>query len=65
MIPILYDASEELYTSHGLGELAEATSCEVVEEANEAYTLTLQLPVTARHYKDIARRCQILARPNP
>lgn len=65
MIPILYDASEELYTSHGLGELAEATSCEVVEEANEAYTLTLQLPVTARHYKDLARRCQILARPNP
>lgn len=65
MIPILYDASEELYTSHGLGELAEATSCEVVEEANEAYTLTMQLPVTARHYKDIARRFQILARPNP
>jgi len=65
MIPILYDASEELYTSHGLGELAEATSCEVVEEANEAYTLALQLPVTARHYKDLARRFQILARPNP
>lgn len=65
MIPILYDASEELYTSHGLGELSEATSCEVVEEANGAYQLTLQLPITARHYKDIERRFQILAKPNP
>lgn len=65
MIPILYDSSEELYTSHGLGELSEATSCEVEEEANGAYQLTMQLPVTARHYKDIERRFQILAKPNP
>lgn len=65
MIPILFDATEELYTSHGLGELSEATSCEVEEEANGAYQLTLQLPITARHYKDIERRFQILARPNP
>jgi len=65
MIPILYDSSEELYTSHGLGELSEATSCEVEEEANGAYQLTMQLPVTARHYIDIERRFQILAKPNP
>lgn len=65
MIPILYEQFETAYTSHGLGELPEATSCEVEEEANGAYTLTLQLPVTARHFQDVARRRQILARPNP
>ena len=65
MIPILFDSSEELYTSHGLGELSEATSCEVEEEANGAYQLTMQLPITARHYKDIERRFQILAKSNP
>lgn len=65
MIPILFEQFETEYTSHGLGELSEATSCEVEEEANGAYQLTLQIPITARHYKDIARRTQILARPNP
>lgn len=65
MIPILFEPFETAYETHGLGELSEATSCEVVEEANGAYTLTLEIPITARHYPDIARRCQILARPNP
>lgn len=65
MIPILFEPFETAYETHGLGELSEATSCEVSEEANGAYTLTLEIPITARHYPDIARRCQILARPNP
>lgn len=65
MIPILFEPFETAYETHGLGELSEATSCEVVEEANDAYKLTLDIPITARHYPDIARRCQILARPNP
>ena len=65
MIPILYEPFETAYLTHGLGELSESTSCEVVEEANGAYQLTLEIPITARHYPDIARRCQILARPNP
>ena len=65
MIPILFEPFETAYETHGLGELSEATSCEVSEEANGAYSLTLEIPITARHYPDIARRCQILARPNP
>ncbi|MBQ6398436.1 MAG: hypothetical protein IJI06_09875 [Oscillospiraceae bacterium] len=65
MIPILFEPFETAYETHGLGELPEATSCDVVEEANGAYQLTLDIPITARHYPDIARRCQILARPNP
>lgn len=65
MRPILFDANETAYISHGIGTIADATSCKVTEERNGSYELTLTLPITSRHYKELRPRCQILAKPNP
>ena len=50
MIPILYDADEQNFTSNGLGRLADAISCIVEEERNGIYELTMEYPVGGRHF---------------
>lgn len=50
MIPILYGANEQNFTSNGLGRLADAISCTVEEERNGIYELTMEYPVGGRHF---------------
>lgn len=50
MIPILYGADEENFTSNGLGRLADAISCKVTEERNGIYELEMEYPVGGRHF---------------
>lgn len=50
MIPILYGANEQNFTSNGLGRLADAISCIVEEERNGIYELTMEYPVGGRHF---------------
>ena len=69
MIPRLMDHSKTLSalaadTSNGLGALAEATSCVVIEERNGAYTLQMKLPITAKHYSDVTVGGVIKAKAN-
>lgn len=64
MIPILFDGSATSFTTHGLGALTDAISCKVVEERNGPYELTLEYPMTGRHYSEIAANSLILAQPN-
>ena len=69
MIPRLMDHSKTLNalaadTSNGLGALAEATSCVVIEERNGAYTLHMKLPITAKHYSDVTVGGVIKAKAN-
>lgn len=52
-------------TSEGLGRLNECTSAKVTEERNGAYTLQFTLPITARHYAEIANNAIVQAKPNP
>ena len=65
MRPILYPPEERAFDNNGLGVLSDAASCQVTEERNGGYELTMQYPVSGIHYGDIAERCLILARPCP
>ena len=64
-LPIFFDADDTTFTSHGIGPCAEATRCEVREELNGKYELTLEMPATARHFAEVGTRTIIYAKPNP
>lgn len=63
MIPILFPAGTTNFTTNGLGRLADATDCTVVEERNSQYELTMTYPVTGSHFQDIAHSRIIYAVP--
>lgn len=65
MKPVLYPSQETAFGSNGLGILTDAASCVVTEERNGAFELEMTYPVSGIHYKEIAPRCLILAKPNP
>ena len=50
MIPILYGADEENFTSNGIGRLADAISCKATEERNGIYEVEMEYPVGGRHF---------------
>lgn len=64
MIPILYGADEENFTSNGLGRLAEAISCYVTEERNGIYELEMEYPVGGRHFGQLLISNIIYCRAN-
>lgn len=53
MIPVLYDEEETVFTSFGIGPLAECTYCQVTEERNGAYELVLKYPSKGRMYPEL------------
>lgn len=55
MIPILYDANlADAWTiSNGIGRLSDVISCNVVEERNGAYTMSMTYPIDGVHANDI------------
>lgn len=64
MTPALYESTALTFTTQGIGALSDAISCEVEENRNGAYELTMEYPITGKHYSDIDRRRIILAKPN-
>lgn len=64
MIPVLFPSTETSFTTFGIGALSDAISCEVEEERNGRYELTMQYPLTGIHYDEIGLRSLILAKPN-
>ena len=64
MIPILYSSSETNFTSNGIGRLTDAIFCEVQEELNGLYELTMTYPQDGIHAESISERMFILAKPN-
>lgn len=64
MIPILYEGTETAFTSNGLGRLADAISCKVVEERNATYELEMTYPLTGIHFSDLKEGRIILAQPH-
>lgn len=65
MNPILFAPAETEFTSNGIGVLSDAVGCIVTEERNGEFELEMQYPVTGVHYGHIARRCLLLAKPDP
>lgn len=64
MTPILYEGNEVNFTTNGLGRLADAISCKVIEEHNGVYELEMKYPITGIHYSDIQENRIILAQPH-
>lgn len=64
MIPILYEGTETSFTTNGLGRLADAISCRVIEERNGTYELEMTYPVSGIHFSDIREGRIILAQPH-
>lgn len=65
MNPVLYESTETEFQTNGLGVLSDTISCEVTEETNGAYELTLEYPMTGIHYSEIKQRRIIFVKPNP
>ena len=61
MIPILFDQSEKLFTSGGLGFLADATSCKVSQERNGIFECEFTYPITGPLYDKIQEKTIIYA----
>ena len=62
MFPVL--TTDSLLSTLGLGTLSDAISCEVEEERNGSYELTLEYPQGGVHADDIAMNTLIVAKPN-
>ena len=52
------------FDTYGVGKLTDCISCEVKEERNGEYELTLTYPMGGVHYSEIEDRSIILAKPN-
>ena len=61
MIPILYEATETAFTSNGIGRLTDCIRCEVTEERNGVYELTMEYPMSGQHYADIVEGRIVMA----
>lgn len=66
MIPILYNAVTEgtVPNDYGIGSLTDCLSCEVTEERNGSYELTLSYAVGGIHAEEIEVNRIIKAKPN-
>lgn len=53
MIPIIFDANTQDYTSNGIGRLTDCISCLVTEERNGIYEVEFTYPITGIHYDAI------------
>ena len=64
MIPILYDSRESDFTTNGIGLLTDAVSCQIVEERNGSYELTLAYPTRGHLSSYITEDAIIKAKAN-
>lgn len=61
----LFPSSSVTFQSNGIGYLPDAISCEVIEERNGAFELTMVYPINGLRYSEIMTRRLILAKSNP
>lgn len=64
MIPVLYSANESDFSTNGIGILADAITCEVTEERNGIFEVTLEYPADGKLAGHISEDCIIKAKPN-
>lgn len=64
MKPILYDSTEKQFMTNGIGTLADAISCTVLEERNGSFELEMEYPLGGVHYDEIRNNRIILAMPS-
>ena len=61
MKPILYQATETVFSSKGRGTIADAISCTVTEARNGIFDLEMQISVNSKRFSEIALDKIILA----
>lgn len=61
----LYEHNETAFSTNGLGSLSDAVSCQVREERNGEYELTMEYPITGIHYEELKNRRIIFCKPTP
>lgn len=61
MIPILFDQTEKLFTSGGLGFLADCTRCQVSQERNGIFECEFEYPISGPLYDKLQERRIIYA----
>lgn len=64
MRPILYGAGETDFSNNGLGILSDCVSCEVEQERNGIFELTMKYPENGLRFSDLQLRRIILASPD-
>lgn len=64
MIPCLYDSRETKFNHNGIGKLADAQSCTVMEKRNGSYELKLICPADGIHAEMLEEGNIILAKPS-
>lgn len=65
MRPIFFSPETTDFGSRGIGPASDCSRCEVREELNGSYELTMDFPASSRHFSEIGDRTLILAQPNP
>lgn len=60
----IFPANATTFETNGYGTLDEAISCQVTEERNGSFELTMKYPMTGRKYNYIQLRNLIVAQPN-
>jgi phage minor structural protein len=60
--PILYSATETNFDHNGFGILGDCISCEVTEEANGIFELSMVYPSDGIHFEEISQRSIIKAK---
>ena len=64
MIPILYQKNASDFSNNGIGILKDAISCEVSEERNGSYSLTMKYPISGNWFSSIGEGSILKAKPN-
>lgn len=64
MIPILFEETATEFSTFGIGVLKDCTYCEVTEERNGSFELTLKYPVYGEMFSSIKEERIIVAKPN-
>lgn len=63
--PILYESTENTFSTNGIGTLSDCVSCVVTENRNGSYELEMEYPIDGIHFSDLSLRSIITAKPNP
>lgn len=64
MKPILYESTEKQFNHNGIGTLADAISCIVIEERNGSYELEMEYPLGGIQYEEIKNNSIVLVVPS-
>lgn len=61
----IFESTDSDFSTNGIGTLSDAIKCEVPEELNGKYEMTMTYPVSGKNYREIQYKRIIVVKPNP